>query len=103
MSEKEKKLGPNSTIRELFDAVRVTEGAKVFPVTVCEDMEGDYSELMLMISGKYKEATAIMANLMTVVNAMHEQAEQMRRSGLIDAAGKPIEDEPAILVPGSDS
>jgi len=98
VSEEKKKLGPDSSIRELLDAVYVDEGTNVVPVTLRE--KEDHVEMMIIISGKPAEANVVMANLMSLVNDMHSAAEQMKAdSEILGSDGKPVGDDPTIIVP----
>lgn len=100
MSEEQepKTLGPNSTIRELMDAVRVEEGTNVVPVTLKANAE--FAEMMVIITGKPEDANVIMANIMTLIGDMYDKAEQIRAEKQITGTdGKPITDEPTIILP----
>lgn len=91
-------LSPDSSIREIFEAVMPEEGMRVLPTQVPAP-EGK-ANLAILISGTEEEANVCMANLMAYVTDMHEIAQQAEAdSGLVAANGEPVEDEPTIIIP----
>ena len=79
-------LGPDSSIRELFQVIEVEEGANVVPVSVSK-ADDNVARLMICICGAPQEARLIFANLMAYVDQMSQAA-----------ANAEAEDEPAIIV-----
>lgn len=99
MSEGQKKLGPDSQINEIFDFLRPDEGCGVFPVSMAKRDDGK-ADMLIVITGSAGEANVMMANLMTYVNEMHEVAEQKKADeDILGTDGKPLQDEPTIIVP----
>jgi len=84
-------LGPESSIRELFDEVEVAEGVNVVPVTISK-AEDNIARNMIVICGAREEASLIMANLMHYVDELYAATEQAR-------AEEEARDEPSIVVP----
>lgn len=91
-------LGPTSTIEELFEEIMPGNGMRVVPISVAAP-EGK-ANLMIAISGSNEEATVLMANLMSYVDEMAQVAAQHEADQkVLGTDGKPIEDEPSIIVP----
>jgi phosphoribosylcarboxyaminoimidazole (NCAIR) mutase len=84
-------LGPDSSIRELFDIVQVEEGVNVVPVTISK-ADDNIARNMIVICGSREEASLLTANLMAYVDQMYAAVEQAQ-------ADKEAEDEPSIVVP----
>lgn len=94
----EKQLGPDSSIREIFDAVRPDEGMRAVPTQIPAP-EGK-ANLAILITGSEAEANVLMANLMAYVTDMHEISQQHEtESEIVSANGEPVNDEPTIIVP----
>lgn len=82
-------LGPDSTIRELFDELEVDTGVNVVPVTISK-AEDDIARNMIVICGAREEASLILANLMQFVDELYAATEQAR-------AEKEAHDSPIIV------
>ena len=86
-------LNEKSTLEELFAFITPEEGTQVLPVTMNNTPDG-LAQMMIVIAGHPETSNVIMANLMTVVNDMNEQAQQ--RTALEDDES---DGEPTIIVP----
>ena len=84
-------LGPDSTVRELFEAIAVDKGVNLVPVAISK-AEDEVARLAIFITGEQEDARLLFANLMAYVDQLHAAAEQ-------HAANLEAEDEPAIIVP----
>jgi len=92
-------LSEKSTLEDLFKTVTPEEGVQTMPVSMNNTPTGK-AQLMILIAGEPNTANVIMANLMTVIQDMHETAEQ--QDALIeDTEGNKLhdDDKPSILVP----
>ncbi len=68
-------LTPNSTITEMFNHVEIPDGMfNVLPITVSQD-END-TRLAILIRGPNRDASIIMAKLMTEVDNLFDLLEQ---------------------------
>lgn len=83
-------LGPDSTLRELFDEIEVAEGVNVVPVSLT-NADDKIARMMVCVCGNSKEANLVLANLMAYVDQMHAAAEQAR-------ANAEAEDEQRTIV-----
>lgn len=83
-------LGPDSSIRELFEEIQVDAGANVVPVAVSK-AEDDIARLMICICGAQEEARLIFANLMTYVDQMYAASKQ-------EEANAEAENDSSIIV-----
>ena len=90
MSEEKEKfhngLSPESTLKELFDFIRVEEGVNVMPVTLDQDPKD--TRMMILIQGEHETASVIMAKLMTVVTDLFDTEKQREQ-----------DDKPRIVLP----
>lgn len=95
----EQALSPDSSIKELFDAVQPEEGMRVLPTQI--PAEEGKANLAILITGSAEEANVCMANLMSYVTEMHEITQQAEADGkIVDVDGAPIDDDaPSIIVP----
>lgn len=84
-------LGPDSTIRELFEEIEVDVGVNVVPVTISK-AEDNIARSMICICGNREEGGLILANLMQFVDELYAATEQAR-------AEQEARNEPTILVP----
>ena len=100
MIKNDSPLSPASSIQEIFEAITPDEGMRVLPTQIPAP-EGQ-AHLAILITGSHDECSVLMANLMSYVQDMHDVASQKEaESEILDAEGKPIEDEPTIILPGS--
>lgn len=85
------KLGPDSTVRELFEAIAVETGVNLVPVAISK-ADDAVARLAIFITGEQEDSRLLFANLMAYVDQLHAAAEQ-------HAANLEAEDEPAIFLP----
>lgn len=76
-------LGPDSSIRELFEELEVEEGVNVVPVTISK-AEDDIARNMIVICGSRAEASLILANLMQYVDELYAATEQAKANEAAD-------------------
>jgi len=81
-------LSPDSTLKEVFDFIKVPEGVRVHAVTLEQDPKD--TRMMLLIQGEHETASVIMANLMTLVNDLRDTEDQREQ-----------DDKSRIVLPGS--
>ncbi len=67
-------LSPDSTLKEVFDFIKVPSGVRVHAVTLEQDPKD--TRMMLLIQGEHETASVIMANLMTLVNDLRDTEDQ---------------------------
>lgn len=72
-------LGPESTLKELFDEIRPEKGARAVPITMGDAGPGR-AEMLIALSGRDQEVHILMANLMSYVDEMYQVAEQHQAS-----------------------
>lgn len=70
-------LGPDSSIRELFDELEVEQGVNVVPVTISK-ADDAIARNMIVICGSREEAGLILANLMQYVDELYAATEQAK-------------------------
>lgn len=100
MSDKteDKALSPQSTMEEVFDELRPSVGMRVVPVQI--PAPKGKMNFFIAVTGRAEECNVMMANLMTYVQEMSAVAEQKQADEkTLGKDGKPIEDEPTIVVP----
>ncbi len=90
----DKPLSPDSSIKEVFEAVVPDEGMRVLPTQIPAPDGKAY--LAILIAGKAEDANVCMANLMAYVTEMHEISQQAEAEA---ANGEPATDEPSIIIP----
>lgn len=83
-------LGPDSSIRELFDELEVEEGVNVVPVTISK-AEDNIARNMIVICGAREEASLILANLMQYVDELY--------AATVQAMTETEADDSSIIVP----
>jgi len=97
-------LSPDSTLQEVFDFIRTEDhDVQVLPVTLSKK-EDKWARMMIIIQGKPNTANHIMANLMTAVQDMFDQAEQHAASkppALVDSTGEPLTDDVKLDLPAA--
>lgn len=90
MSEEKEKfnngLTPESTLKQVFDFIRIDEGVNVMPVTLAQDPKD--TRMMILIQGEHKTASIIMAKLMTLVGDIFDIEKQRDQ-----------DDKPRIVLP----
>ncbi len=90
--EKEEKfdngLSQESTLKEMFDYIKVDKGVNVMPVTLGQDDKD--TRMMILIQGEHETASVIMAQIMTLVNDMFDTEKQ-----------RVEDDKPRIVLPGA--
>ena len=97
-------LSKDSTLEEVFDFIRSDEhDVQVLPVTLNKP-DDKWARMMVIIQGKPNTANHIMANIMTVVQDMFDQAEQHAASKapkLVGSDGEQLTDDVKVLVPAA--
>lgn len=96
-NEEKSSLGPDSSLKDLFDDLRPPEGMRVVPISLART-DGT-ADLAIIITGKEEDANVLMANLMSYVNELFAVSEQIHADKIIGTDGKPVSDEPKIVVP----
>lgn len=97
-------LSINSSLKEVFEFVRDPEiDVQVHPVTISRP-EDEHARMMIIIQGKPNTSSVIMANLMTAVNDMYDQAAQHEASEeagpkLVGTDGQELTDDVDLVVP----
>lgn len=79
MSEEKKKLGPHSTMQEIFDFIRPEKGVKVQAIRM-SDRDDGISDICICLTGSEMEADVLAANLMSYVDEMYMLAEQVAKN-----------------------
>ena len=87
--EKESGLTSDSTLKEVFDFIKVPTGVTVKAVTLEQDPKD--TRMMLLIQGEHNTASVIMANLMTLINDLKDSEKQQEQE----------DDKPRIVLPGA--
>ncbi len=93
MSEEQEQIGkgngltPDSTLKELFDFIKIDKGVNVMPVTL--DQHPEDTRMMILIQGEHEMASVIMSKLMTLVNDIFDIEKQREQ-----------DDKPRIVLPG---
>lgn len=94
----DKALSPQSSLEEVFAELMPPSGMRVVPVSLPAP-EGK-TNIFIALTGRSEECNVMMANLMTYVQEMSAVAEQKAADeAILGKDGKPIEDEPRIVVP----
>lgn len=92
-------LGPDSSLKDLFDELRPDEGMGVFPISMGKRDDGKV-DLAIVITGKAEDANVLMANLMSAVDHMFQTAQQVEADRqILGADGQPANADPSIIVP----
>jgi hypothetical protein len=97
MTDEKNKLGPDSTMREIFDYIRPDTGCKVQAVKL-EDRDDGRVDFMLMITGTEAEAAIITANLMSYTDEMYQIGEKIESGEIVPGEDGKTSDEPNLTV-----
>lgn len=89
-------LSEKSTLEDLFAVVTPDEGVQALPVTMNNTPDGK-AQMMIVIAGDHATANVIMANLMTIVQEMHDTAEQ-QEALIEDVDGNKLNDDESPII-----
>jgi hypothetical protein len=95
--EVEQALGPESTIKDLFERIAVPKGSTVVPIVI--DETKTEARYLIVIQGEPRTATQILHSLMVQIEHMKEYSDHHEAvsMNLPDAITPKDEDEPRVI------